>query len=608
MSDTIAWIIFGVVCYLLLSLSYGVVLFYVDRTQDDSKWLINIVGGSALLIAFLALFIIPIDIYVVTSDIDSDTGEQLDPDRVKLQGSYIKALYYILWGILLSFAFIWLPCTMFFYEEKGDGSRTVMQRCCTAFTYTFGFIVVVSGLFVIGFFVSNDQPVENWSNVTDQFTNKGLRAIEFVIAVFTTIGMIGQVTYTAFGLAALPIAIAKDRETALSRSDQDQLNTEISTLERKLSTIGRKRSKSHADEVRFRRFSDQLKRAKLQKQLDAPREKPCYRCVTCCWNCLSPFRIVIGIILFLFSTLIAVSLLLHAIDQAMNGEISSGFALKKETIANPLGLVLTYTSKVFPLDYAVFSFLVLWLFVSTLYAFSWTGIRCFCIRLARVNRGRTMHNSLALLVWTTIMVVLSFSMTLLEIAPKYTEFGHQFKTAVSTDAPSLSPTRVPTLSPTTKEPTHGPTFHPTHKPTREPTGSPSMQPTKLPTHTPSNTPTNTPTDAPTESPTQAPTNSTNTTDIFTYQMRRLEKGYNVNKAHQACTQSESTSEQCTVTQIYLIYQFVLVKMPIFGIIFFGFQFVFIFTFIVGVICSMRTPKPDDYERLLEEDRVEEVFY
>jgi len=291
--------------------------------------------------------------------------------------------------------------------------------------------------------------------------------------------------------------------------------------------------------------------------------------------------------------------------------------LTKETIANPLGLVLTYTSNVFPLDYVIFSFTVLWLFVCTLYAFSWTGIRCFCIRLARVNRGRTMHNSLALLVWTTIMVVLSFSMTLLEVAPKYTEFGHQFKTAISTDAPSLTPTRLPTLSPTTLEPTNRPTSYPTrkptpdpttHEPTYKPTDVPSRKPTDMPTRTPSKTPTKKPTPALTNSPTLAPTNSTNTTDIFTYQVRRLPKSYTVNEAHQACTQSESTSEQCTVTQIYLIYQFVLVKMPVFGIIFFGFQFVFILTFIVGVICSMRSPAPDDYERLLEEDRVEEVFY
>merc|ERR550534_695881 len=519
-----------------------------------------------------------------------------------------------------------LPCSMLYYEEKGDGTRTVKQRCCTAFTYTFGFIVIVTGLFVVGFFVSNDSPVENWDSITSQFTDKGQRAMEFVIAIFTTIGMIGQVTYTAFGLAILPITIARDKPTAMSGAERDDLNMEITSLEKKINDIDRKRSKSHADEMRFRRYSDQLKRVKLQRQQDTHLYKrSCFsRCGTCLWNCLAPFRVVIGITLWMFSALIAISLLLHGIDQAMNGEFSTGFALKKESIANPLGLVLAYTSSVFPLDYILFSFLVMWLFVCTLFSFSWTGIRCFCIRLTRVKKGRTMHNSLALLVWTTIMIVLSFSMTLMEVAPKYTEFGHQFSTTVYTDAPTklptMSPTRHPSRSPTQKptiSPTHSPTFRPSHIPTKAPSLSPTHVPTPQPTESPTNSPTNSPTDkptatdSPTHKPTQSPTNSTNIdAGLVTSEARRLsrEYSYNVRSTQKSCSEVETSKDQCTTTQIYSIYQYILVKMPIFGAIYFGFQFLFIFTFLVGSFCCMRKAKPDDYERMMEDNPVEEVFY
>jgi hypothetical protein len=217
----------------------------------------------------------------VTNNTDQDAGYQLDPEKVEQWGKDIKLLYYILWGILLSFAFLWLPWALFFYAEKGDGTRTIKQRCCKAFMYTIGFIVILPGLFVVGFYILNDTSVKNWNNVTDQFNHKGQRTMEFMIAICTVIGMIGQVTYTAYGLAILPITVTRDWQVVMSSQGRDWLNIEITTLERSLQDIDRKRSKSHTDEMRYKRISDQLERFKRQRQFDHLREKCCYFCMAC---------------------------------------------------------------------------------------------------------------------------------------------------------------------------------------------------------------------------------------------------------------------------------------------------------------------------------------
>ena len=71
-------------------------------------------------------------------------------------------------------------------------------------------------------------------------------------------------------------------------------------------------------------------------------------------------QLVFGALFTLFGFLIVLSLLLTSVDKALNSlGPKTGYVLVNSTLPNPVDTVLVYAQRVFPLDYVVYSGMVL---------------------------------------------------------------------------------------------------------------------------------------------------------------------------------------------------------------------------------------------------------
>ena len=72
-----------------------------------------------------------------------------------------------------------------------------------------------------------------------------------------------------------------------------------------------------------------------------------------------------------------------------------------------------------------------------------------------------------------------------------------------------------------------------------------------------------------------------------------------------CNDNESNCKECPATEIYYLLSGILVGMPIFGLVYFVFSWVFILTFIISLLYNLyRKPKPRD--RLLRKHSDEDL--
>ncbi|KAH0505755.1 putative lysosomal cobalamin transporter [Microtus ochrogaster] len=152
-----------------------------------------------------------------------------------------------LYSVILFCVFFWIPFVYFYYEEKDDDDTSKCTQVKTALKYTVGFVVICALLLLVGAFVplnlpSNKNSTE-WEKVKFLFeelgSSHGLAALSFSISSLTLIGMLAAITYTAYGMSALPLNLIKGtRNAAYERLE----NTEdIEEVEQHIQAI---RSKS----------------------------------------------------------------------------------------------------------------------------------------------------------------------------------------------------------------------------------------------------------------------------------------------------------------------------------------------------------------------------
>ena len=139
----LAWSIFALIALLVVGFSFWFVAYY--KLKDEPAGVTGTIGFLALLFTLLSLFLIPIDVYMVSSN--SYTNE--------LEGD-VKYTYYAFYLIFMFFVFVGLPFAYFYYEELGDlqeRDNTFKRRACEALKYTSCFAFTWIVLIVIGMFV-----------------------------------------------------------------------------------------------------------------------------------------------------------------------------------------------------------------------------------------------------------------------------------------------------------------------------------------------------------------------------------------------------------------------------------------------------------------------
>eukprot|EP00164_Ancoracysta_twista_P002856 GFYU01003801.1.p1 GENE.GFYU01003801.1~~GFYU01003801.1.p1 ORF type:complete len:498 (-),score=15.65 GFYU01003801.1:709-2202(-) len=410
------WTIFGVVILVLLVFSGLVVRHYADLHED--MLMPRVVTVLSLTSSLLGILVVPLDIYNVSNVVPN----------IDERNEEIKLMYYIMYGVILLFAFFVIPLSYFYYEEE-DEEISVCERVTTALKYTLGFLLSVAILVVIGVFLKPERKGdrEEWIKrlVSDQ--GKGDSSITFTVACVATLGIIGWIFYTGYGLSSFPVSLMKGKrgqgwdERVDISADLARVRERIRAIQSKYSRTGQKmsrRDKAELDRMRQIERTLNLRNARANSSSGA-------------WSkigaMLQPFKFVGGAMSFVLSLFLVVSLMLTTVDKAINSRCGArcGFAIESPQIFNPFDQLLLQMSEVFPVDYLILTAVVLFLFVGTMAGILRMGVRFGWILLYKIKPRATPPQALLLMAFLLTFIILQIGMSVLTMAPQYATFGNQ---------------------------------------------------------------------------------------------------------------------------------------------------------------------------------------
>ncbi|KFO85808.1 putative lysosomal cobalamin transporter, partial [Buceros rhinoceros silvestris] len=343
--------------------------------------------------------------------------------------NFLLALY----SIILFCVFLWIPFVYFYYEEKEDDDGNTCSQVKTALKYTLGFITICVVLLLIGAFVPLDIPNKKnsteWEKVKLLFeefgSSHGLTALSFSISSLTVIGMLAAITYTAYGMSALPLNLIKGTTSAAYERLE---NTEdIEEVEQHLLRIKTKcrdgRPLSLRDRRAVQQLEDRLRTLRRRERHLESIEKSWW---TKFCEAIRPLKIVWGVFFIIVALLFTVSLFLSNLDKALHSAgFDSGFIILGTNLTNPLNMLLPVLQTVFPLDYILITTIVMYFIFTSMAGIRNMGIWFFWIRLYKIRRGKTRPQALLFLCMILLLIVLHTSYMIYSLAPQYVMYGSQ---------------------------------------------------------------------------------------------------------------------------------------------------------------------------------------
>lgn len=141
-----------------------------------------------------------------------------------------------------------------------------------------------------------------------------------------------------------------------------------------------------------------------------------------------PFRLLGGTILFLIALTTWVSILLTAVDKATNSICKQrcGYILGHINVFNPINWILVESARIFPIDYIVFTFLLLLFFCSSVVGIGAIGIRFLWFRVFQIRKGHTSPQALLVTTVMLMLIVLALDYSIpMVVAPQYATWGSQ---------------------------------------------------------------------------------------------------------------------------------------------------------------------------------------
>jgi LMBR1 domain-containing protein 1 len=453
--------------------------YYVDPKQRNCVTLF--ICSVSLAVTVLSLTLIPLDVYVVSSGISSETGVHTNLSELADMQDGLKILYYVFYITVVLLAFIFLPFAYFYFEEDEGEEGSNGDRCFRAGKYAIIFAVVFGVLVGAGFLVKQgaaadteadwrDRLVKNFSNL-DQF-------ISFCIAVLAFLGLAAFVIYVAYGLVMIPAGLWRSRAGA-SAVDRTALLTQIDDLEaqhraadeevayirasdRGEGANGRGSSGRYAgalkskyaqeaatargagasNEARAATAAVRRRQREMEQQMEVnaavlEHDKTVVgRCATL-WRASTPLRYIAAIATMALSVLLFAQVLLSTVDRVKHSHCkwSCGFALPDaaKPYFNPVDQFLVAIAPGFPADLIFFGVFVIYIFLAAITGLAALGVRVLCIKLFPVRAHGTPANGLIMGTWLLMFVALVINQQMLSIAPQYMSFGHQFY--LSSDGP-----------------------------------------------------------------------------------------------------------------------------------------------------------------------------
>ncbi|XP_050806749.1 lysosomal cobalamin transport escort protein LMBD1 isoform X4 [Gopherus flavomarginatus] len=343
------WCLFGLSLLAILAFCWVYVRKYQSRRE--SEVVSTITAIFALAIALITSALLPVDIFLVSyMKNQNGTFKEWADANVKRQiEDTVLYGYYTLYSIVLFSVFLWIPFVYFYYEEKDEDDTSSCSQFQAALKYTLGFLMVCAVLLLIGAFVPLDVPQKRnsteWEKVKFLFeelgSSHGLAALSFSISSLTLIGMLAAVTYTAYGMSALPLNLIKGtRSPTYERLE----NTEdIEEVEQRILRIKSKQCKDGRPlPTRDRRTLQQLEeRLRILRRRERHLEFIEKSCWTKFRGAMRPLQIIWGVFFILVALLFTISLFLSNLDKALHSAgINSGFIILGTNLTNPLNMLL----------------------------------------------------------------------------------------------------------------------------------------------------------------------------------------------------------------------------------------------------------------------------
>ncbi|PNJ86479.1 LMBRD1 isoform 4 [Pongo abelii] len=461
----IGWCIFGLLLLAILAFCWIYVRKYQSRRE--SEVVSTITAIFSLAIALITSALLPVDIFLV-SYMKNQNGTFKDWANANVSRQIEDTVlygYYTLYSVILFCVFFWIPFVYFYYEEKDDDDTSKCTQIKTALKYTLGFVVICALLLLVGAFVPLNVPDNKnsteWEKVKFLFkelgsslfdyllrtdlkiknrtkklkvprlrgegrkSQDGLAALSFSISSLTLIGMLAAITYTAYGMSALPLNLIKGtRSAAYERLE----NTEdIEEVEQHIQTIKSKsqdgRPLPARDKRALKQFEERLRTLKKRERHLEFIENSWW---TKFCGALRPLKIVWGIFFILVALLFVISLFLSNLDKALHSAgIDSGFIIFGANLSNPLNMLLPLLQTVFPLDYILITIIIMYFIFTSMAGIRNIGIWFFWIRLYKIRRGRTRPQALLFLCMILLLIVLHTSYMIYSLAPQYVMYGSQ---------------------------------------------------------------------------------------------------------------------------------------------------------------------------------------
>ncbi|NWU78860.1 LMBD1 protein, partial [Onychorhynchus coronatus] len=427
------WCLFGLALLAILIFCWVYVRKYQSRRE--SEVISTITAIFALAVALITSALLPVDIFLVsymknqngTFKIWADANVSRQIEDTVLYG------YYTLYSIILFCVFLWIPFVYFYYEEKEDDDGNTCSQVKTALKYTLGFITICAVLLLIGAFVPLDIPNKKnsteWEKVKLLFeefgSSHGLTALSFSISSLTVIGMLAAITYTAYGMSALPLNLIKGTTSAAYERLE---NTEgIEEVEQHLLRIKSKcrdgRPLSSRDRRTLKQLEERLRTLRRRERHLESIEKSWW---TKFCEAIRPLKIVWGVFFIIVALLFTVSLFLSNLDKALHSAgFDSGFIILGTNLTNPLNMLLPVLQRVFPLDYILITTIVMYFIFTSMAGIRNMGIWFFWIRLYKIRRGKTRPQALLFLCMILLLIVLHTSYMIYSLAPQYVMYGSQ---------------------------------------------------------------------------------------------------------------------------------------------------------------------------------------
>jgi LMBR1 domain-containing protein 1 len=265
----------------------------------------------------------------------------------------------------------------------------------------------------------------------------GERALTFGLGLLMTIGLFLYVLYTSVGLALLPISLIKTAPSVSSATLRASTTQQLETnQERQRQLEGRCAGDPELLSSKDRRELDTLvreertliRRQRLAEESQGEGRSWLIRAWYKIGAVFRPFKLMGGILLLFIAFLTWVSMLLTSIDKAKNSicKHRCGYILAHVNIFNPINWALVQSAKVFPIDYAIFTVLVLLFFCSSVVGIAVVGIRFLWIKIFQIRNGHTSPQALLLATAMLMLIILALNYSIaMVVAPQYATFGPQ---------------------------------------------------------------------------------------------------------------------------------------------------------------------------------------